>query len=201
MRTPVVRDLFLKFMGLTFISGLIGSTWQAAMSVTSMGMMGSGVPALVITFSGLLIVAQVSIFGLLAWLFLFRTDAVARAFWPRERSVGNQVLPGDGALTVGFVVLLFGLWLLIPGIASLLPAGATVWFDREPGSMSDWQSFTRTWGRFIGPVSKVLVGAVCVRWPRRIESLIVRSWETKPIFHIDIDDSGDDDEREDVTPS
>lgn len=89
-KAHVVRGLSLKFTGLTFTSGLITNMWQAAMSVTSTGMMGSAVPSPEIALSGL------------------------------------------------------------------------------------------------------LVGAICVRWPRRIESLIVRSWAAKPIFHIDIDDGGDD---------
>lgn len=202
MRTPVVRDLFLKFMGLTFISGLITTTWQSALSVTSMGMMGSAVPSLVIAFSGLLIIAEGVIFGLLAWLFLFRTDAVARALWPKARSVGNQPLPGEGALTVGFVVLLFGLWLLIPGLAALLAAATSVYVaqDVTEWSMGTLHSFARNWIPVLQPLSSVLIGAICVRWPRRIESLIVRSWEMKPVFHIDIDD-GDDGERDDAALS
>lgn len=200
MRTPVVRDLFLKFMGLTFISYLVFDVWNAATFFGQLDGVTVADSGYIKAVAVLMVCLAVIVYGSLVWLFLFRTDGVARKLWPQGGTVGVVPLAGDGALTLGFVILLFGLKELIPGLAELVSqiGYATM------SSLTPADGFTHFWVPFLRPLSAVLVGAICVRWPRRIESLIVRSWETKPIFHIDIDDGdgdGESDEPDDDAPS
>jgi|GEM_PF-5985840 len=202
MRTPVVRDLFLKFMGLTFIAWLLAGVWQllpvtvaiwdAVKDMQSSGATGTASQGREIAFLTMGAVLPWIIYGPLIWLFLFRTDAVARTLWPKDRTVGVAPLAGDGQLTVGFVVLLFGLYLLIPGLAELLAGIGPVLGSQDLAS----SAFTMggRWSFLLPPLSKVIVGAACVRWPHRIESFIVRGWQPKPALALDNDEGADPDE-------
>ena len=202
MRTPVVRDLFLKFMGLTFIAWLLAGVWQllpvtvsiwdALKTAQSPGMTGTGLQGREIAALATGAVLPWIIYGPLIWLFLFRTDAVARTFWPKDRTVGVAPLAGDGQLTVGFVVLLFGLYLLIPGLAELLAGIGPVLRSQDLAS----RAFTMggRWSFLLPPLSKVIVGAACIRWPHQIESFIVRGWHPKPALALDNDEGADPDE-------
>ncbi|MEO8083068.1 MAG: hypothetical protein ABI780_04545 [Ardenticatenales bacterium] len=184
-----MRDLFLKFMGLTFISYLVFDVWNAA---TFFGQLGGATAAnsvYVKAVTGLMVCLTLTVYGSLVWLFLFRTDSVARKLWPRSGTVGVVPIAGDSALTLGFVILLFGLHEIIPGLADLLSQIGYVTLS----SLTPDDGFTQFWVPLLRPLSAVLIGAVCIRWPHRIESLIVRGWETRSIFHIDVDD-GDGDE-------
>lgn len=200
MPTPVVRDLFLKFMGLTFVSWLIAgvwvlptsivSIWQTSLNVPPTGVPESGARYLPTAMVTATILVPWIIYGLLIWLFLFRTDAVARKLWPKDREVGAAPLSGDNNLTVGVIVLLFGLYLLIPGMAELLAALGIVLEAQDLGT----SAFTMHWAQFIHPLSKVIVGAACVRWTHQIESLIVRGWQPKPALARTADDESDNPE-------
>ncbi|MCC7020271.1 MAG: hypothetical protein IT332_10975 [Ardenticatenales bacterium] len=186
MRTPVIRDLFLKFMGLTFISGLIAGAVESALSISGFVVMGGDADARMIAVVGFLMGLPLAVYGALIWLFLFRTDAVARTFWPKDRTIGVAPLAGDGELTVGVVVLLVGLYLLIPGLAELLAATGIVLESQDLAS----SAFTmdRNWTTFLPALSKVIVGAACIRWPHQIESFIVRGWHPKPALDLALSD-------------
>ena len=190
MRTPVIRDLFLKFMGLTFISGLIAGAVESALSISGFVVMGGDADARMIAVVGFLMGLPLAVYGALIWLFLFRTDAVARKLWPTDRTVGVAPLAGDGQLTVGFVVLLFGLYLLIPGLAELFAAIGNILDSQDLAS----RAFIMDWTTYFSPLSKVIVGAACIRWPHRIESFIVRGWHPKPALALDNDEGADPDE-------
>ena len=205
MRTPVVRDLFLKFMGLTFIAWLLAGVWQllpvtvsiwdAVKTMQSTGATGTGFQGREIAILAMGAGLPWIIYGPLIWLFLFRTDAVARKLWPKDRTVGVAPLAGDGQLTVGVVVLLFGLYLLIPGLAELLAATGIVLESQDLAS----RAFTMGWTTFFPALSKVIVGAACIRWPHRIETFIVQSWQPKPALALALDNDDLDDPEVNAT--